>query len=79
MLLLFGTIAATGINNMIHNKIDMSNTRNLIIVSLILTTGIGGAVLTVGNISMTGIGLSALLGVVLNLIIPQSKEEKAES
>ena len=74
MLLLFGMIAATGINNMIHNKTDMSNTRNLIIVSLILTTGIGGAVLTVGNISMTGIGLSALIGVVLNLIIPQTKE-----
>ena len=79
MLLLFGMIAATGINNMIYNKTDMSNTRNLIIVSLILTTGIGGAVLTIGNISLTGIGLSALLGVVLNLIIPQSKEEKAES
>jgi len=41
MLLLFGMIAATGINNMITNKTDMSNTRNLIIVSLILTTGIG--------------------------------------
>ena len=79
MLLLFGMIAATGINNMIYNKIDMSNTRNLIIVSLILTTGIGGAVLTIGDISMTGIGLSALLGVVLNLIIPQTKEEKAEN
>ena len=73
MLLLFGMIAATGINNMIHNKTDMSNTRNLIIVSLILTTGIGGAVLTIGNISMTGRGLSALLGVILNLIIPQTK------
>ena len=79
MLLLFGMIAATGINNMIYNKTDMSNTRNLIIVSLILTTGMGGAVLTIGNISLTGIGLSALLGVVLNLIIPLSKEEKAES
>ena len=75
MLLLFGMIAATGINNMIHNKTDMSNTRNLIIVSLILTTGIGGAVLTIGNISMTGIGLSALLGVLLNLIIPQPKND----
>ena len=75
MLLLFGTIAATGINNMIHNKTDMSNTRNLIIVSLILTTGIGGAVLQVGNIIMTGIGLSALIGVALNLILPQQKEK----
>ena len=53
----------------------MSNTRNLIIVSLILTTGIGGAVLQIGNISMTGIGLSALIGVILNLIIPQDKEK----
>ncbi len=76
MLLLFGMIAATGINNMIHNKTDMSNTRNLIIVSLILTTGIGGAVLQVGNISMTGIGLSALIGVILNLILPQQKEKE---
>ncbi len=76
MLLLFGMIAATGINNMIHNKTDMSNTRNLIIVSLILTTGIGGAVLQIGNISMTGIGLSALIGVALNLILPQGKQEE---
>ena len=79
MLLLFGMIAATGIKNMIYNKTDMGNTRNLIIVSLILTTGIGGAVLTIGNISLTGIGLSALLGVLLNLIIPISKVEKAEN
>src|SRR5690554_101964 len=79
MLLLFGMIAATGINNMIHNKTDMGNTRNLIIVSLILTTGIGGAVLQVGNISMTGIGLSALIGVALNLILPQTKEKDSSS
>jgi uracil permease len=58
----------------VSNKTDMSNTRNLIIVSLILTTGIGGAVLQLGNISMTGIGLSALIGVILNLIIPDKKE-----
>lgn len=77
MLLLFGMIAATGINNMVRNKTDLSNTRNLIIVSLILTTGIGGAVLTIGSISLTGIGLSALLGVLLNLVIPQTKEENA--
>lgn len=75
MLLLFGMIAATGVNNMIRNKTDMSNTRNLIIVSLTLTTGIGGAVLQVGNISMTGIGLSALIGVILNLILPKTKEK----
>lgn len=79
MLLLFGMIAATGVNNMIKNKTDMSNTRNLIIVSLTLTTGIGGAVLQLGSISMTGIGLSALIGVFLNLVLPKSKENKEES
>ncbi|MBF6629251.1 MAG: uracil-xanthine permease [Proteiniphilum sp.] len=78
MLLLFGMIAATGVNNMVQNRTDMSNTRNLIIVSLILTTGIGGAVLQIGTISMTGIGLSALVGIVLNLILPRTKENEAD-
>lgn len=74
MLLLFGMIAATGINNMIHHKTDMNITRNLIIVSLVLTTGIGGAVFQVGNFTFVGIGLSAMLGVILNLILPMTKE-----
>ncbi len=79
MLLLFGMIAATGVGNMIENKTDMSNTRNLIIVSLILTTGIGGAVLQIGNFTFAGIGLSAMVGVILNLIIPKQKENKEEN
>lgn len=74
MLLLFGTIAAVGINNLVKNNIDMGNTRNLVIVSLILTLGIGGAEMTFGGITMSGIGLSALVGVILNLIIPQPKK-----
>lgn len=78
MLLLFGMIAATGINNMVENRTDMSNTRNLIIASLILTTGIGGAVLEWGTFSISGIGLSAVIGVVLNLILPIQKEETNE-
>ena len=73
MLLLFGTIASVGINTLIKNKVDMGDTRNLIIASLILTLGIGGAELTCGSFTISGIGLSALVGVVLNLIIPQKK------
>ena len=76
MLLLFGMIAATGVNNMIANKTDMSVTRNLIIVSLILTTGIGGAIFKVGDFTFAGIGLAAMVGVILNLILPNRKEEK---
>lgn len=73
MLLLFGTIASVGINSLIKNKIDLSNTRNLVIASLILTLGIGGAELTFGNFTIGGIGLAALVGVILNLVIPKSK------
>ena len=73
MLLLFGTIAAVGMNSLIKNKIDLGNTRNLVIASLILTLGIGGAELTFGNFTIGGIGLAALVGVILNLVIPKSK------
>ena len=73
MLLLFGTIASVGINNLVKNKVDLGDTRNLVIVSLILILGIGGAELTFGNFTIGGIGLSALVGVILNLILPQNK------
>ena len=61
MLLLFGTIAAVGINSLIQNRTNLGDTRNLIIVSLILTFGIGGAAIEFGGFTMAGIGLSALL------------------
>ena len=73
MLLLFGTIASVGVNTLVKNRIDLGNTRNLVIASLILTTGIGGAEMSIGNITIGGIGLAALVGVVLNLIIPNKK------
>lgn len=74
MLLLFGTIAAVGVNSLVKNKIDLSDTRNLIIVSLILILGIGGAEFTIGTFTIGGIGLSALVGVLLNLILPRDKQ-----
>ena len=73
MLLLFGTIASVGINSLVKNKVDLGNTRNLVIASLILTLGIGGAEMTCGSITIGGIGLSALVGVILNLILPKGK------
>ena len=76
MLLLFGTIASVGINNLVKNKIDLGDTRNLVIVSLILILGIGGAEITFGGITIGGIGLAALVGVTLNLILPSSKAKK---
>ena len=56
----------------------MGSTRNLIIVSLILTIGIGGAIISVGSFTLSGIGLASLVGVILNLILPEDKKAAAE-
>ena len=73
MLLLFGTIASVGVNTLVKNRVDLGNTRNLVISSLILTIGIGGAEMTIGSFTIGGIGLAALVGVILNLVIPNKK------
>ena len=71
MLLLFGSIASVGVQHLIQNKVDMNQTRNIIIISVTLTMGIGGAILHFGTFSISGIGLSAIIGVLLNLFIPK--------
>lgn len=76
MLLLFGSIASVGVQNMLRNKVNINITRNIIIVSVVLTLGIGGAVWSIGSFSLQGIGLSALVGVILNLILPRDKKAK---
>lgn len=78
MLLLFGTIASVGVQNLVQHKVDLNRTRNIIIISITLTMGIGGAVLQKGSFSISGIGLSAMVGVILNLILPPAKEKKSE-
>ena len=73
MLLLFGSIASVGIQNLVNHKVDLNETRNIIIVSVVLTLGIGGAIIPMGSFSLSGIGLSALAGVILNLVIPLTR------
>ena len=70
MLLLFGMIASIGIKTLVDAKTDFGKTRNQVIVSIILTIGIGGAEISYGNFSLAGIGLASIVGVLLNLILP---------
>lgn len=76
MLLLFGSIASVGVQSMINNKVDLHQTRNLIIVSVTLTMGIGGASIGYGDFMFTGIGLASMVAVTLNLLLPASKTEE---
>ena len=70
MTLLFGMIAAIGINTFANSKTDLTLPRNLAIIALILVFGIGGMQFSAGNFTLQGIGLSAIIGILLNLILP---------
>lgn len=72
MLLLFGTIAGAGVSNLIHHKVDMSDIRNVAIFGITMTLGIGDACMNFGSFSLAGIGLSAVVAILLNLLLPRT-------
>jgi len=76
MLLLFGIIASVGMSTLIKEKVDLSCTRNMVIVSVILVFAIGGMTFNFGAVSFSGIGLGAIMGILLNLILPQPRKEE---
>jgi len=70
-ILLFGIIASSGLRMLVDSKIDFGNKRNLVISSVILVIGIGGAVIKVSeSLEIQGMALAAICGVLLNLILP---------
>lgn len=74
LCLLFGTIASVGMNTLIRHKVDLSEARNLVIVSVTLVFGIGGVLIGSGtgpdDIGLKGIALCAIVAIVLNLLLP---------
>ena len=67
--ILFGMIASIGIRTISNAQLNFNHSRNLIIVALILVCGLGGVELSIGSVVIKGIGLSALVGMVSNLIL----------
>ena len=74
---LYGMISAVGVRNVVENKVDFTNTRNLLIAAIILVSGlgfngIGGLTFVIGgaSITLTGLAIAAILGIVLNAILP---------
>ncbi len=74
MLLLFGAIMVVGLNTLVKSGEDLMEARNLSIVALILIFGIGGMSFSAGQFQLQGIGLAGILGVVLNLVLPRSRD-----
>lgn len=77
-LLLYGFIAVNGLKVLVKNQIDFENTRNVIVASTMLVLGLGGAILTLTSgdisISFTGMSLAAIVGILLNLLLPKTSE-----
>jgi len=73
MLLLFGAITVVGLNTLIRAGRDLLEPRNMVICSLILVCGVGGMSFQFGGFTLAGIGLAGILGVLLNLILPEKK------
>lgn len=72
MLLLFGIIATLGISTLSKANIDFSCPRNMAIVSMILVFSIGGMTFNFGGVPFAGIGLGAIVGIFLNLVLPKA-------
>lgn len=79
-ILLFGIIASSGLRMLVDNKIDFGDKRNLVISSIILVIGIGGAKLHfTDTFEVGGMALAAIVGVLLNLVLPGRPQEAIDS
>ena len=70
---LYGMISAVGVRNVVENKVDFTNTRNVIIAALILVLAIGitySGSIQIGVVSLSGLAVSSIVGILLNAILP---------
>jgi uracil permease len=66
-LLLFGVIAASGIRMLVETKVDYSKARNLILTAVVLTVGVSGASFSLGTVTLKGMALATVVGILLSL------------
>ena len=79
-LLLYGFISVNGLKVLIQNQVDFNNTKNVIVASAMLVLGLGGATISIvsGDLAVTisGMSLAAIGGIILNLCLPTEKSEE---
>ena len=78
-LLLYGFISVNGLKVLIENKIDFGKSKNIVVASTMLVLGLGGAAISIihGDLSVTisGMSLAAIIGILLNLLLPDEKDD----
>ena len=75
MMLVFGSIAVVGMSTLIRGKVDVTEARNLCIISVVMTFGIGGMFVNFGEVSLKGISLCAVVAIILNLVLPKAENK----
>lgn len=66
--LLYGMIGTSGLRILVDNKVDYSKNRNMILTSVIFVTGLSGVTLSLGDVSLSGMTLAAIVGMIMSLI-----------
>lgn len=79
LCLLFGSIAVVGINTLIRHQVDLTEARNLCIVSVTLVFGIGGMTVGSQELTLQGVSLCSVVAILLNLVLPASKPATSSS
>ncbi|OBW92505.1 uracil-xanthine permease family protein [Gallibacterium salpingitidis] len=79
MMLVFGSIAVVGMSTLIRGKVDVTESRNLCIISVVMTFGIGGMFVNFGEVSLKGISLCAIVAILLNLVLPKEAKKAEET
>lgn len=78
-VLLYGFISVNGLKILIHNQVDFTNNKNVVVAATMLVLGLGGAALSLAygdlSISISGMSLAAIIGVILNLCVPEEQHE----
>lgn len=79
-LLLYGFIAVNGLKVLIKNQVNFEESKNVIIASSMLVLGLGGAVIAINNgdlsLTISGMSLASVVGILLNIFLPQENNEK---
>ena len=71
-IVLYGMIAAVGLRTLVENQVDFTKTRNLLIAAVMLVLGLGAdKAITIGGVAISGVALAAVLGIILNKILPE--------
>ncbi len=79
-LILYGMISSVGIRSLVENKVDLTDSRNLIVTALTITLAVGisygceGGALKFGNIGISGLAFAAIIGILAAVILPENKK-----